>query len=136
MYEYSANLARVIDGDTILTQSTLMVAGQFWITPQLWVKGGGQVAFAGGGVIVKCPARNITLKGDSAERYPDHNQMIGKATNEQGLVGITVPPDYPETPELYAYASRIAACRARDSTDSPGATTPVIISRCSASVGL
>jgi hypothetical protein len=29
-----------IDGDTILSQSTAMVAGQYWITPQLWVKGG------------------------------------------------------------------------------------------------
>jgi hypothetical protein len=29
-----------LDGDTVLTQSTLMVAGQFWLTPQLWVKGG------------------------------------------------------------------------------------------------
>jgi hypothetical protein len=29
-----------IDGDTILTQEALMIAGQFWITPQLWVKGG------------------------------------------------------------------------------------------------
>jgi hypothetical protein len=30
----------VIDGDTILTQSALMVAGQYWLTPQLWIKGG------------------------------------------------------------------------------------------------
>lgn len=30
----------VINGDTILSQSALMLAGQFWITPQLWVKGG------------------------------------------------------------------------------------------------
>jgi hypothetical protein len=28
------------DGDTILSQNALMIAGQFWITPQLWVKGG------------------------------------------------------------------------------------------------
>jgi glucose/arabinose dehydrogenase len=40
--------------------------------------------------------------------------VIGKATNEQGLVGITVAPDFPQTPELYAYASRIAGGRARD----------------------
>lgn len=30
----------VINGDTVLTQSALMIAGQFWITPQFWVKGG------------------------------------------------------------------------------------------------
>jgi hypothetical protein len=30
----------VINGDTVLTQSALMIAGQFWLTPQLWVKGG------------------------------------------------------------------------------------------------
>jgi hypothetical protein len=28
------------NGDTVLTQSAALVAGQFWITPQLWVKGG------------------------------------------------------------------------------------------------
>jgi hypothetical protein len=27
-------------GDTVLYQSALMIAGQFWLTPQLWVKGG------------------------------------------------------------------------------------------------
>ncbi len=32
------------DADTVLTQAALMVAGQFWITPQLWVKGGLGVA--------------------------------------------------------------------------------------------
>jgi hypothetical protein len=28
------------NSDTVLTQSTAMVAGQFWVTPQLWLKGG------------------------------------------------------------------------------------------------
>jgi len=28
------------NGDTILSQGAAMVAGQFWILPQLWVKGG------------------------------------------------------------------------------------------------
>lgn len=28
------------NGDTILTQSAIMLAGQFWVTPQLWIKGG------------------------------------------------------------------------------------------------
>lgn len=26
--------------DTVLSQNTLMIAGQYWVTPQLWVKGG------------------------------------------------------------------------------------------------
>jgi hypothetical protein len=30
----------IIDGDTVLMQSTIMIAGQYWLTPQLWVKGG------------------------------------------------------------------------------------------------
>ena len=30
----------VYNGDTTLSQSAAMIAGQFWITPQLWVKGG------------------------------------------------------------------------------------------------
>ena len=28
------------DGDTILSQHVLMIAGQYWLTPQLWIKGG------------------------------------------------------------------------------------------------
>lgn len=32
------------DSDTILTQTAVMFAAQFWITPQLWVKGGLGVA--------------------------------------------------------------------------------------------
>lgn len=26
--------------DTVLSQNALMIAGQFWVTPQLWIKGG------------------------------------------------------------------------------------------------
>jgi len=44
MAEVQANNQTVhsdfLNGDTILTQSALMIAGQFWITPQFWVKGG------------------------------------------------------------------------------------------------
>jgi hypothetical protein len=32
-------------GDTELVQTALMIAGQFWITPQLWVKGGLGIAY-------------------------------------------------------------------------------------------
>lgn len=28
------------NGDTVLSQNTLMIAGQLWVTPQLWIKGG------------------------------------------------------------------------------------------------
>ena len=28
------------NGDIVLSQNVLMIAGQFWLTPQLWVKGG------------------------------------------------------------------------------------------------
>jgi hypothetical protein len=28
------------NGDTVLSQNTLMIAGQYWVTPQLWIKGG------------------------------------------------------------------------------------------------
>ena len=27
-------------GDTVLSMNTLMIAGQYWLTPQLWLKGG------------------------------------------------------------------------------------------------
>jgi hypothetical protein len=44
LFELQANGRTVhsnaLDGDTLLTQTAEMLAGQFWITPQLWVKGG------------------------------------------------------------------------------------------------
>jgi hypothetical protein len=44
MLELQANLQTVqsdfFDGDTTLIQSAAMIAGQFWILPQLWIKGG------------------------------------------------------------------------------------------------
>jgi hypothetical protein len=52
------------NGDTVLSQEALMLAGQFWLTPQLWVKGGigfahldaqdnyTQYDFGGGGAIM------------------------------------------------------------------------------------
>lgn len=44
--------------------------------------GVGQVTFLGGNVVIKCPERRITLQADSAERYPDHNQLVGHAHAE------------------------------------------------------
>ncbi|MEO7734097.1 MAG: hypothetical protein ABIY55_24245 [Kofleriaceae bacterium] len=44
MFEAQGNFQTVHasfrDGDTVLTQSAAMVAGQFWIVPQFWIKGG------------------------------------------------------------------------------------------------
>src|SRR5205807_7265823 len=38
---------------------------------------GQRQSFAGGGVIVRCPSRSITLRGDSAEMYPDRYYIVG-----------------------------------------------------------
>jgi len=45
MFEAQANFQQISQGvfvqdDTFLTQSAGMVAAQYWVTPQLWVKGG------------------------------------------------------------------------------------------------
>jgi glucose/arabinose dehydrogenase len=44
-----------------------------------------------------------TGKNTSVFTIPD---VIGSPTNEQGLVGLTVPPSFPQQPYLYAYATR------------------------------
>lgn len=44
-----------------------------------------------------------TGKNTSVFTVPD---VIGSPTNEQGLVGLTLPPSFPEQPWLYAYATR------------------------------
>jgi len=48
MLELQGNLQTVhsdaINGDTVLSQGAVMLAGQFWILPQLWIKGGIGVA--------------------------------------------------------------------------------------------
>jgi lipopolysaccharide export system protein LptA len=53
------------------------------------IPGLGQIAFIGGGVLMKCPQRGITLRGDSAERYPDHDQIIGHAVYDEPRVHVT-----------------------------------------------
>ena len=44
MFEGQANLPTIHssfrDGDTTLTQTAAMIAGQYWLLPQLWIKGG------------------------------------------------------------------------------------------------
>jgi hypothetical protein len=48
MLELQANLQTVhssfFNGDTVLSQTAAMIAGQFWLLPQLWIKGGLGVA--------------------------------------------------------------------------------------------
>src|SRR6185503_11470023 len=44
-----------------------------------------------------------TGKNTSVFTIPD---VIGNLTNEQGLVGLALPPSFPQTPYLYAYATR------------------------------
>jgi glucose/arabinose dehydrogenase len=44
-----------------------------------------------------------TGKNTSVFTIPD---VIGNVTNEQGLVGLTIPPSFPQQPYLYAYATR------------------------------
>jgi hypothetical protein len=48
MLELQGNLqtveSRAFNDDTVLTQGAAMIAGQFWLLPQLWVKGGLGVA--------------------------------------------------------------------------------------------
>lgn len=44
MFEGQANVQTIhssfFDGDTTLTQGAAMLAGQYWLIPQLWIKGG------------------------------------------------------------------------------------------------
>ena len=49
----------------------------------------GKVFFLGGGVLFKCPGRGITLRGDSAEEYADHDQMIGHAVYDEPRLHVT-----------------------------------------------
>lgn len=50
---------------------------------------GQYVAFAGGGVLIRCPNRGITLRGDSAEQYPDRDYMIGHVSYDEPRFAVT-----------------------------------------------
>src|SRR5512132_103034 len=50
---------------------------------------GQQVAFLGGGVLLKCPARGITLRSDSAERYPDRDFLVGHVVYDEPRFHVT-----------------------------------------------
>src|SRR5215475_914647 len=49
----------------------------------------GQVVFMGGGVLLKCPARNLTLRGDSAEQYPNRDFMVGNVVYDEPRLHLT-----------------------------------------------
>ena len=49
----------------------------------------GQVVFMGGGVLLKCPARNLTLRGDSAEQYPNRDFMVGHVVYDEPRLHLT-----------------------------------------------
>jgi hypothetical protein len=53
------------------------------------IAGGGRVTFVGGGVLIKCPSRSITLKGDSAEQYPDRDFMVGNVVYDEPRFHLT-----------------------------------------------
>src|SRR5579871_471451 len=53
------------------------------------VPGVGQIVFLGGHVVIHCPERGIVLHGDSAEHYPDHDQMVRNASAEDPRLHVT-----------------------------------------------
>jgi hypothetical protein len=53
------------------------------------IPGVGQIAFLGGHVVINCPERGITLRGDSAEHYPDHDQLVRNASAEDSRLHVT-----------------------------------------------
>ncbi len=46
-------------------------------------------SFVGGGVLVKCPSRNITLRGDSAEIYKDRYYVVGNVHYDEPRFSMT-----------------------------------------------
>ena len=42
------------------------------------------------------------------------SHVVAQVDNEQGLVGLALPPDFPSTPWLYAYATRMVGAVAHD----------------------
>lgn len=51
--------------------------------------GGGQVSFFGGNVVIRCPSRQIVVKGDSAEQRPDGEHVIGHAIYDEPRFHVT-----------------------------------------------
>jgi hypothetical protein len=53
------------------------------------IVGLGMVMYAGGNVVIKCPGRGITIRGDSAQRFADHDQVIGHAVYDEPRFHVT-----------------------------------------------
>jgi len=51
--------------------------------------GGASTTFIGGGIMVRCPTRKITLVGDSAEVYPDKYFLVGHVRYEEPRLTLT-----------------------------------------------
>lgn len=49
----------------------------------------GNIVHLAGGVFIKCPSRGIELHGDSAERFADHDALIGNAVFDDPRVHVT-----------------------------------------------
>jgi hypothetical protein len=83
----------------------------------------GQMIFIGGGVRIECPSRHITLLGDSAERFPDHDQLIGHASYDEPRFHVTADfLNYFPTDERVVGAGNVHARLASGSTlDGPQA---------------
>ncbi|MDB4955373.1 MAG: hypothetical protein JWO36_2942 [Myxococcales bacterium] len=108
MLEMQANSRQVHsdlqNGDTFLTQGTAMIAAQYWLTPQLWLKGGLGVAqlqadnayvtydFGGGAAIMGAigfellSARNFAV--DLQGRIIEGSYNSGNDNITSGTVGV------------------------------------------------
>lgn len=53
------------------------------------IVGLGTVMYAGGNVVIRCPGRGITIRGDSAQRFADHDQVIGHAVYDEPRFHVT-----------------------------------------------
>ena len=81
------------------------------------VPGVGQITFLGGHVVIRCPARGIVLTGDSAEAYPDHDQLVKNATADEPRFHVTADfLNYFPTDERVVGAGNVHAKTASGST--------------------
>jgi hypothetical protein len=80
------------------------------------IVGIGVVTYAGGGVVIRCPSRRITIRGDSAQRFADHDQMIGHAVYDEPRFHVTA--DYLNYFQLEEKVVAVANVHARMSNGS------------------
>jgi hypothetical protein len=82
MFEAQANVQQIsmgtfVEDDEFLTQSAAMVAAQYWLTPQLWVKGGIGVA-------------NLQVNTTFTESVPENGLALMGAVLRAVLVALHV----------------------------------------------